>query len=90
MRKILILAIFTGFLASCGGSAYKLSSVDKEKQRGFHHNQAKKIIDENEANKKANAKANEKSKAELNEHLNALNKNKTKGGSANTRTFRFY
>jgi hypothetical protein len=91
MRKLLILAIFAGFLSSCGsGAAYKLSAVDKEKQRGFHANQAKKIIDENEANKKANQKANEKSKAQLNEHLNALNKNKGKGASANTRTFKFY
>ncbi len=90
MRKVLILAVLVGFISSCSSNAYKLSKVDKEEQRGFHAKQAKKIIDTNESNKKANQKANEKSKAQLNEHLNALNKNKAKGNAGNTRTFTFY
>jgi hypothetical protein len=90
MKKILIFGAFVGLLSSCGGNAYLLSSYEKEAQKGFHANQAKKIIDKNEKNKAINKKAAEKSKKEQNEHLNALNKNKGKGGVSNDRTFKFY
>lgn len=78
-------------MASCSSSqGLKMDAVEKEKLRGFHAKQAKKIIDDNESNKSANKKAAEKSKTEQNEHLNALNKNKSKANGGNTRTFGFY
>ena len=90
MKKLLILAVLGGFLASCSAGSYKMDPVEKEKLRGFHANQAKKIIDQNEANKAANKKAAEKSKAAYNNHLNALNGNKAKGTAGNNGVFKFY
>ena len=89
MKKLLILIVIGGFAASCAVS-HKMDPVEKEKLRGFHANQAKKIIDKNEANKNANKNASEKQKIALNNHLNALNKNKGKGTSSNSGVFKFY
>ncbi len=89
MKKLLILVILGGFFANCAMS-HKMDSVEKEKLRGFHANQAKKIIDKNEANRDVNKKAAEKSKIALNNHLNALNKNKGKGTAGNNGAFKFY
>ena len=89
MKKLLILVILGGFAASCAMS-HKMDPVEKEKLRGFHANQAKKIIDKNEANKEANKKASEKQKIALNNHLNTLNKNKGKGTAGNNGAFKFY
>ncbi len=90
MKKILIFTACVGFLCGCAGNAYHLNSYEKEGQRGYHANEAKKIIDRNDKNKEANKKAAEKSKADQNDRLNALNKNKPKGGVMNTRSFKFY
>jgi hypothetical protein len=90
MKKVLFFIVCGGFLAGCTGSAYHLSDYEKDAQRGFHANQANKIIETNEKNKKVNAKALEKQKQAQNDHLNALNKNKPKGGHINDRTFKFY
>ncbi len=90
MKQLLIFAIGAALLSACSGNAYRLSEYEKEAQRGFHANQAKKIIETNDKNKKINKKAAEKSKKEQNDHLNALNRNKTKNGTTNNRTFKFY
>lgn len=90
MRKMLLFVGCVVFLSGCAGNAYHLNSYEKEGQKGFHANQANKLIDKNEANKNANKKAAEKSKSEQNDRLNALNKNKPKGGVMNTRSFKFY
>ena len=65
MKRILIFTVCVGFLCGCAGNAYHLNSYEKEGQRGYHANQANKLIDKNEANKKANTKAAEKSKKEI-------------------------
>ena len=91
MKRVLIFIACVGLLSACGGSGfYHMSESDKESQRGYHANQAKKLLDANEKNKKANQKAAEKSKTEQNANLNALNKNKAKGTAGNPRTFKFY
>ncbi len=90
MKKLLIFAISVGVLTGCANNAYHLSSYEKEGQKGYHANQANKIIDKNAKNKEANKKAAEKAKRDQNDHLNALNKNKTKTASIQSRTFKFY
>lgn len=91
MKKIAFFVVVGFVLAACSAKPYKMTAVDKETQRGFHHNEAQRILDTNEKNKDKNAKANEKSKEAQNEHLNALNKNKAKGAAANKdRSFKFY
>jgi hypothetical protein len=91
MKRVLIFTVLVSLLSSCGGSGfYQMTESDKESQRGYHVNQAKKILDANEKNKEVNKKAAEKSKAEQNARLNALNKNKAKGIAGNPRTFKFY
>lgn len=90
MKKLLIFTMSAAILSGCAGnSAYHESSYEKEAQRGFHANQAKKIIDKNEKNKAANKKYAEKAKKEQNDHLNALNRYNSKNGLTN-RSFKFY
>ncbi len=86
MKKLLILTICAGILSGCAASGPHESAFEKEQQRGFHAKQAKEIIDKNEKNKAANKKAAEKSKREQNDHLNALNRNKGKTSSMQSRT----
>ena len=68
----------------------QLNSYEKGKQEGFHANEANRLLNANEKNKKANKKASEKQKSEQSAQLNAINNNKHKKVNTNTGVFKFY
>jgi predicted glycosyltransferase len=80
-------------LFSCAGSstAYQMDETEKEKQRGYHANEANKIIDKNKSNRKANQRAAEKNRKKTNEAAaeTAKEKKKTSTGKS-TSKYSFY
>ncbi len=95
LKKYLYSAIYISLITlfSCAGSstAYQMDATEKEKQRGYHANQANKIIDKNKSNRKANANAAEKNRRKTNEAAaeTAREKKKTSSGKGSTK-YSFY
>ena len=58
---------------SCASGNYRLSEYEKGKLRGYHANEANRLIDINKKNRKANKKAAEKDRQEQAAKLNELN-----------------
>ena len=86
---ILVYALVVSLYSCAGGSnAYHLDASEKEKQRGFHANEANKIIDKNKQNKNANAKNAEKNRQQTNS--DAADKAKKKSSKKNQDKFSFY
>ncbi len=95
LKKYLYSAIYvcTIMLISCGGSktAYQMDATEKEKQRGYHANEANKIIDKNKSNRKANQNAAEKNRRKTNEAAAEAAKEKKKSSSGKGSTkYSFY
>jgi hypothetical protein len=68
MKRLLIGTLMLASLLSClGKKQYYMSKQDKSNQKGFHANQANKIVSENEKNKAVNQKASEKNRQKTNE-----------------------
>jgi hypothetical protein len=90
MKRLLIGTLMLASLLSClGKKQYYMSKQDKSNQKGFHANQANKIVSENEKNKAVNQKASEKNRQKTNEA--AAEKAKTKGKSKKpSGEFKFY
>lgn len=95
LKKYLYSAIYicTITLFSCAGSstAYQMDATEKEKQRGYHANEANKIIDKNKSNRKANQTAAEKNRRKANEAAaeSAREKKRTSTGKGSTK-YSFY
>jgi len=95
IKKYLYSAIYicSITLLSCAGSstAYQMDATEKEKQRGYHANEANKIIDKNKSNRKANQNAAEKNRRKTNEAAaeSAREKKKTSSGKGSTK-YSFY
>jgi hypothetical protein len=66
MKKLSSYVILAIVLASCGANKYHMSKPEKSKQRGYHANTAKKVIDENAKNRHANLKHTEQHRQQLN------------------------
>jgi hypothetical protein len=67
LKKPIYIVLFYACMAglySCAGNstAYQMDETEKEKQRGYHANEANKIIDTNKQNRSANAKNAEKNR----------------------------
>jgi uncharacterized protein YceK len=88
--KTLVLSFFVMLaLQGCSGEGfYHLDSEEKAKQKGYHANEANRLIDANEKNKKANQQAAEKNRVAANEQAKAHSRSKK--GASNDRTFKFY
>jgi predicted SPOUT superfamily RNA methylase MTH1 len=92
-QNIILISCFALFLYSCAGNstAYQMDASEKEKQRGYHANEANRIIDTNKQNRKANAKTAEKNRQQTNreaEEKAKLKKKKAAGKSQDK--FSFY
>jgi hypothetical protein len=91
VRFFFILVVFSG--CNSGASKYKLSAYEKKGQKGYHANQAEKIIDENKDHKKANQKAADKNRIKSSEELTKLNNasaNKFKKPKKHHGVFKYY
>ena len=78
MKRLLICSILLASFASClGKKQYYMSKQEKSSQKGFHANQANKVVTENEKNKAINQKASEKNRQKTN--AAAAEKAKTNG-----------
>lgn len=67
MKRLLIIGIMSICLFSCiGKKHYQLSAAERKNQKGFHANQAKKIIDKNAKNRSVNQKNAEKNRQKTN------------------------
>ncbi|MCU0416646.1 MAG: hypothetical protein MUE33_05615 [Cytophagaceae bacterium] len=66
MKKLSGVLVVLLLLCSCGANKYHLSRGAKSKQNGYHHNTAKKIVDENAKNRHANQKHTEQHRQQLN------------------------
>ena len=80
-------------LLSCAGSstAYQMDETEKEKQRGYHANEANKIIDKNKSNRKANQNAAEKNRRKTNEAAaEAAKEKKRSAAGKGTTKYSFY
>ncbi len=87
---LIIFIICYIFLLSCSSNnTYHMNSIEKEKLKGYHANQAKKIIDENEKNKEKNKKYAEKQRLEKNKEAFEKSKEKNKDKKP-IRKFNFY
>jgi hypothetical protein len=95
LKKYLYSAIYVCSITlfSCAGSstAYQMDATEKEKQRGYHANEANKVIDKNRSNRKANQSAAEKNRRKTNEAAaeTAREKKKTSSGKGSTK-YSFY
>jgi hypothetical protein len=92
MKKALVILVLGTLISACArDSAYRMSEYEKKAQRGYHANEAQRLLDSNEKNKKANQKAADKYREEQNKQLNSINnRNNKKYTSSNNRTFKFY
>lgn len=80
-------------LYSCAGNstAYQMDASEKEKQRGYHANEANRIIDKNKQNRSANAKSAEKNRQQTNNAAAEAAKTKKKSSSKKSQNkFTFY
>lgn len=90
MKRLLIGSLMLVTLFSClGKKQYYMTKQEKHKQKGFHANQANKIVSENEKNKEINKKSAEKNRQKTN--ADAAEKAKTTGKSKKpSGEFKFY
>ena len=78
MKRLLIIGLMLASLVSClGKKQYYMSKQEKSNQKGYHANNANKIVDKNAKNRSVNQKASEKNRQNTNEA--AAEKAKTKG-----------
>jgi len=89
MKRYLIYGgILMLIAAACNPSKQmQLNSTERQAQRGYHANQAEKIIDENAKNRKKNQASSEKNRQEANKQ--AAQKKSASTGT-NTGSFNFY
>ncbi|MDB5274731.1 MAG: hypothetical protein JWO58_3098 [Chitinophagaceae bacterium] len=96
LKKYIYSAIYISsiVLLSCAGSstAYQMDATEKEKQRGYHANEANKIIDKNKSNRKANQRGAEKDRQKANQAAaeSAREKKKTSSGKPASTKYSFY
>lgn len=90
MKRLLIIGLMLASLVSClGKKQYYMSKQEKSNQKGYHANNANKIVDKNAKNRSVNQKASEKNRQNTNEA--AAEKAKTKGKSKRpSGEFQFY
>ncbi len=86
-------SLMISVMYSCAGNstAYQMDATEKEKQRGYHANEANKIIDKNKANRSANAKSAEKNRQQTNRAAEEAARAKKKSSSKKSQDkFTFY
>ena len=90
MKRLLIISLMLASLVSClGKKQYYMNKQEKYNEKGYHANNANKIVDENAKNRNVNQKASEKNRQKTNEA--AAEKAKTKGKSKRpSGEFQFY
>jgi len=86
MRKVLWIATMVGFILfyACATGPYRLTEYEKGQLKGYHANEANRLIDVNQKNRKANQKEAEKYRQEQTARLSELNRtrqNKKNGKS---------
>ncbi len=87
MRLVSLGIVSMWLLMGCSGEGfYHLDSEERGKQRGYHANEANRLLDANEKNRKTNQVAAEKHR----QNMNAQAKAKTRKGVVNNREFNFY
>ncbi len=74
MRSILGILSVTIMCYACSAGNYRLSEYEKGKLRGYHANEAQRLIDINKKNQKTNRKAAEKFRQQQSAKLNELNR----------------
>ena len=75
MKKGLWIVAVSILCNACAAGQYRLSEYEKGKLRGYHANEAHRLIEANRKNRKANQKAAEKYRQEEPARLNELNRN---------------
>ena len=92
-QKFILILCSAFFMYSCAGNstAYQMDASEKEKQRGYHANEANRIIDINKQNRSANAKTAEKNRQKTNQQAAEASKAKKKKASGKSQDkFTFY
>ncbi len=79
MKKGLWLLSVSILFCACATGNYRLSEYEKGKLRGYHANEANRLIEINKKNKKINQKAAEKQRQEQSARLNELNNRSAQG-----------
>lgn len=74
MRDLLLITLFCLLFFSCSTSNYRLSEYEKGKLKGYHANEANRLIEANNKNRKANRRAAEKYRQEQSAKLTELNR----------------
>ncbi len=87
MRNVLWIVLISLFCGGCATENYRLSEYEKGKLKGYHANEAHRVIEINRKNRKSNQKAAEKNRQEESARLNELNRSyqDKKGGSKSTK-----
>jgi hypothetical protein len=76
---VIILLALGSYSCAQYQTAYHMDDSDKQRQQGYHANEANRVLDTNRENKNANSKAAEKKRQAANEK--AAEKSKAKKGS---------
>jgi hypothetical protein len=74
MKKGLWMVAVSMMCCACTTGQYRLSEYEKGKLKGYHANEANRLIEANKKNRKANQKAAEKNRQEQSARLNELNR----------------
>ena len=74
MKKGLWIVAISILCWACATGPYRLSEYEKGKLKGYHANEANRLIEVNKRNRKANQKAAEKHRQEQSARLNELNR----------------
>lgn len=84
MRSLLLVTMFCLLIFSCSTSNYRLSEYEKGKLKGYHANEANRLIEANNKNRKVNRRAAEKYRQEQSARLNELNRSNQQEKSKKT------